>query len=186
MAFGIFGRPRQGGSQNEAAVNVENQLAVRAITEPDIEFVNDAFGMAFTWTSTDAAANGEESIYVENGDNLRELHISHVYCSGDTASIYSLIGVTSGTAAGTTITAKTMNRQETGITPEGTFFGNAAVTGSVDGDVLMIKEVGASITIDLVPEGGIILGKGNAIAVRQTATNALNITIVGFYEAKVV
>lgn len=183
MPFGgIFGRPRTGGAQNEAAVNGENQLIVRAITEPDIEFVSEE-GFAFTWSSSDAAAAAEESIYIENSDNLRELHISEVWCSGSADALWELVAVTSGTAAGTAITAKSMNRQFS-VLPQGTFLGNAAVTGSVDGDVLMFKEALANIAINIAPVGGVILGIGNAIAVRQDATNNVNITVVGFYESK--
>ncbi len=179
----ISGSPRGGGAIHEMAVNPENQGEVRAITEPDIEFISDIEGRAFTWTSTDASANGEENIYIENGDAQRELHISEVWCSGDAAALWTLVGATSGTAAGTSITAKSMNRQFN-ITPLGTFFGDAEVTGSVAGDALMIKEALADTAINLAPIGGIILGQGNAIAVFQDATNNINVTVVGFYEAK--
>ncbi len=185
MGFSIWGRPRGGGPVSEAAVNFENQLEVRAITEPDIEFISDAEGRAFTWSSTDASAAGEECIYIQNGDAIRELHIVQVWCSGDAAALWTLVGQTSGTAAGTPITAKSMNRQFS-FTPLGTFLGDAEVTGTVAGDALMIKETIANTAIDLAPIGGIILGQGNAIAVFQDATNNINVTIVGFYEAKAV
>lgn len=186
MGFSIFGRPRSGGSINEAAVNEVNQLEVRAVSERDIEFVSDAFGLAFAWISSDAAASGEESIYIQNGDAQRELHITQIHCQGSIDAIYDLIGVTSTTAAaGTNITAKSLNRQFN-IIPDGVFKGDAEVTGSLTGDLLMRHSGLANTTVDIAPAGGVILGKGNAIAVRQDGTNTLKITVIGFYEKKAV
>jgi len=172
------------GTGAKVKVEADNALLVDAHTIPRGAFVSEQDGQTYAWTSTDATSAAEESIYVQNTSSDSELHIDKIILAGVEATVHAVLLVTGGTPAGTTITGVNMNKGSSN-TAAATALGNAAVTGSVVGDIVAQAYHAAlgSMTIDF--EGELILGQDDAIAVRTVAgtDGIVYITIIGFYDS---
>ncbi len=63
------------GSGVKAEVNAENELVVRAITEPEIEHASGKLGTAYSWDSTELNLTaGETFLYVQNTGSVPLRH----------------------------------------------------------------------------------------------------------------
>ena len=89
--------------------------------------------------------------------------------------------MTSGTAAGTTLTYQNPNL-DSGISNNGTFFGNASVTGSLSGNALFGVSVLANTQHDTFLEGSLQLANTDEIAITVTGTSpTVYITVIAFW-----
>ena len=161
-------------------VTSQGQAVVRAITETDIENASNE-GLAFSWSSTYSATGGQEIISLQNDDAGRHLHISRIQISTDTASLFTLLEVTSGTPGGTGITAQNLNL-DSGKAAEETAFGNASVTGSLTGNILELLRVGADGIGLMDLQSSLILAKNDIVAITMATTGVPAVTIFGHYE----
>ena len=161
-------------------VTKDGHLTTVAITESGFEHASEEDGAAFSWASSYGASAAEEVISIQNDDNDRHLHISHIEVGSDLASLFTLFEVTSGTPAGTTITAQNLNL-DSGKVAEETSFGNASVTGSLSGNNLGFVYVPASQSKTIELLSGLILAKNDIIAITQGSSGICAVNIYGFY-----
>ena len=169
------------GSGSLAQVNKDNQLVTQSIALTDIEFISKDKGRAFSWSSTLATGGTNvEVIYIKNTSPTRQLIIDEIIVGATANCIWTLFEVTSGTAAGTTITPQNLNLSS-GNTAEATSFGNAAVTGSLSGNTLTYELSLANDSQTLELKDSIILGLNNEIALTASANTTVYITIFGYY-----
>jgi hypothetical protein len=178
MAFKILDGRGQG---HESHVNQDNQLVVRAISQPDIEFVSEEKGRAFSWTSTFTTGGAnQEIISIKNTDTTRDLVIKEIVVSSSVNQVWTLFEVTSGTATGTTITAQNLNLGS-GKVASSTAFGNAEVTGSLSGNNLLYACSPAVEEVELDIMGSLILGLNDEIAITASSAGTVYATVLGFY-----
>ncbi len=89
--------------------------------------------------------------------------------------------VTSGTAAGTTLTYQNPNINS-GTIKSSTLFGNASVTGTLTGNTLFSVSVLANTTHETFVEGAIQLRNSDEIAITVTGSSpTIHVTVVGFW-----
>ncbi len=161
-------------------VTKDGHATVVAITETGFEHASEEEGLAFSWVSSFGALAGEETISIQNDDNDRHLHISHVEYGNDLATLLTFFEVTSGTPGGTSITAQNLNLAS-GKVAEETAFGNLAVTGSLSGNNLGLGYVPASQSVRFDWLSGLILAKDDKFAITQGSSGICAVTVYGFY-----
>jgi hypothetical protein len=168
------------GKGNVAHVNDDNQLVVRAITQPDVEFYSEIKGDAYTWNSSYSATGGQEVISLKNTSSSKDLIIEEIIVGSTVNQVWTLFEVTSGTAAGTTITGQNLNLGSGNVASQ-TAFGNASVTGSLTGNNILFAQSLANEGKILDLKGALILKLGDEIALTANTTGTVYVTIVGFY-----
>lgn len=170
------------GSGNKARVNDDKQLAVAAVVESEIEFISHTQALAFSWTSSFATGGTDiECLYLTNTSATHHIHVSKIFLSSDTNTKFTVFRVTSGTAAGTTITPENLNFGS-GITASATAFGDAAVTGSLSGNTILPVRALANNGKDIDFLGALLIQQGEAIAVTSSASATIEATIWGYFE----
>ena len=110
--------------------------------------------------------------------------ITRILLGASVAGVWTLIEVTSGTAAGTTLTYQNPNL-DSGVAHSGTFFGNAAVTGSLAGNNLILAVTPANTTANIFLEGSLQLANNDEIAITFSADGTVYITVIGLWEIPV-
>lgn len=168
------------GTGYSVGVTDSNQLKVNAEVQTEMHFHSSEEGTSFSWASTFATGGSNvEVIYIKNTDD-KKLHL-HGFLMGSTvAQVWTIFKVTSGTAAGTTITPVNL-RLASGITKNNTSLGNAAVTGSLSGDTLYLATSPANETFTLDTEGALLLEKGDEIAITASANGTVYVTVWGHW-----
>lgn len=171
------------GTGRLAKVSTEHRLLTRSVSEGPLEDASERGDAAYFHT-TYAASTGEEIISIKNGESEKVLHISRVLWSTTVNSRFTLFEVTSGTAAGTTLTYQNPNL-DSGIDNSGTFFGNASVTGSLAGNNLLQVSVLANTQHETFLEGSLQLSNGDEIAITVTGTSpTVYVTVIGFWHSE--
>lgn len=176
------------GGGKSAEVNKDNRLVTKSFIESDFD---DAIGNinredGYTLTSTFATGTTDvEVIYLKNISTTQNIIIDTTEFSSSVATLWTLINVNSGTAAGTTGTARNMN-MDTGNTAAAriTAFANAAVTGSLSGNTLAIKQTGASSDSNFNTEGIFILGTNDEITLTASADGTVAVTMYFHFKNK--
>ena len=97
---------------------------------------------------------------------------------------WDLLEVTGGTPAGTVLTFINPN-MASGTVNTATAFGNAAVTGSVVGDTIMLLRTLADTSYEFFIEGAIVLGNTDKFAISFSASATVYLTVGGFWEEEV-
>ena len=174
MAGPITGRGVDGkGGVNEAAIDSQSRLHVRAVTEDDFQHAIDE-GVGYFMTSSYNLTGGEEALSLKNdGVNL---HMDSVTVSNAVTGKVSLIQQTSATAAGgTAITARN------GIlggpdAPDITAFGDASVTGSLTGNTYLQQDIPATSPYTFETDG-LIIPLGQVLFVRFEASGVVNVDV---------
>jgi len=169
----IDGRGPDGkGGINEMAVDAEGRADVRAITEDDYRHAVDE-GIGYTLYSTYSLTGDEEALSIQNdGANV---HIDRVVVSTSATGVVSVMRMTSGTPAGTPITAKNSFAGKP-IMPDIPAFGNASVTGSVVGDTIDAQDVGTTAPYAFELDG-YILPTTEVMFVRFATTGIVHVTV---------
>ena len=164
--------PGEGGGINEQFVDKEGRAGTRALAESDQQHAVEE-GTAFTFLSDDGSAQaGEETWYLKNdGDNL---HIDRIEVSTDTSGTFRVMRQTSGTAAGTVMLGRNMIAGR-GDMSDVTAFGSNEVSGSVDGDDIVVHDIPTSTPYTFQLDG-YILPSGQAVFVRTVVNGAVLIT----------
>lgn len=171
------------GGASKAKVDDENALVTNSRVIPRATFVSEDKGDAYAWTSTDATSAAEESISIQNTSTSQNLHIEKVIFAGVQATVHAVLLVTGGTPAGTPITGVNLNKGSSN-TAAATAFGDAAVTGSVVGDIIAQAYHVALGSVQIEFGGEVILGQDDTIAVRTVAgtDGIVYVTIIGYYD----
>ena len=170
------------GKGNEAKVDSNNRLHVKAITESDLEAAAED-GNTFSWSNATYNYTGADTILaVKNTDTSKNLHITKVLCSGDTATNVQIHLITAAyTSAGTEVTGTNLNGNSNNVANAE---GYADETGNTQGSLIANQYIvagGESSITDL--EGAVILGQNHAIGVDfVTVGAAAYVTILGHYE----
>ena len=140
-------------------------------------------GQAYIWNSFDAAAAvGEYTIYVKNTSTTGNLIIKEATISPGVAMTMKFSTVT-GTAAGTAITGYNLNRNS-GNDASAVAFGDAAVTGLTEDQVVQVVMIPALETRHIDFHDAFILGQNDAIAIEcdVNAGGLVYLQIVGYFE----
>lgn len=164
--------PTGGGGINELAIDKEGRAATRAVTEGDMAHGIDN-GIGYTLYSAYSLTGGEEAISLQNDG--ADIHVERIVVSTAATGLVSVMRKTSGTPAGTTITAKNL-RLGLANMPDITAFGNNSVTGTVDGDTLDAQEVPTDVPYTFVLDG-LLIPRGEVLFVRFAVTGVINATM---------
>lgn len=176
------------GAGKSAEVDSNNRLVTKSFFESDFD---DAIGTitrqdGYTLTSTFATGTTDvEVISLKNISTTQNIIIDTTEFSSTVATLWTLFEVTSGTAAGTTGTARNMNL-DSGNTAAAriTAFANASVTGTLTGNTLAIKQTGASSDSNFNTEGIFILGTNDEISLTASANGTVAVTMYFHFKDK--
>ncbi len=165
------------GGVNQQAVDRSGRGVVRADTETDMNHAM-GIGLGYIFYSTDDAGAGEETLYLQNLGN--DVHIHKIIVSTAASGVVSVMHQTSGTAAGTALVGRNglLGRSKM---PDVSAFGNASVTGVVDGVTLSAHDLGTSSPFIFDMED-LILPDTEAIFVRIAEAAIVHITLFCFRE----
>jgi len=165
------------GGINEQFVDAEGRAGVRSLSQTDQSHAVEE-GTAFILYSTDDAGNGEESWYVQNDG--RDLHVARIEISTAASGIFTIMRQTSGTAAGTVLVGRNAKLGLANL-DDITAFGNASVTGSVDGDAIVGHDINTTLPY-IFQLDDLIIPKGQALFVRTATAAIVHITGYVHYE----
>lgn len=173
------------GKGNQAEVNINNQLVVRAITQTEADFVSDMLGNAYSWASGtyNPATTGDTILLVKNTSDTLNLHINSIWLStaAETRVVIHLV-TADVTVIGTTITGTNLNTNSNNVAPA-----EAArdETGNSQGSVIWSGEIQAATNpYEVRFDGAILLGKNISIGVDYVADpTACDVTILGHFES---
>ena len=173
---------KSGDNGNVANVTDEKKLEVAAVSESSLEFASKSNSCAFSWVSTYAATGGDEVISIKNTSTSKALIIDEVVVGCSAASVFTLFHVTTGTAAGTVLTARNLDLSSGGTAPD-TAFGNASVTGGLSGTTVAIDGVTAGMFEPLDLKGSLVLRQNDEIAITSSVTGTVYVTVIGHFKA---
>lgn len=137
----------------------------------------------YVWNSFDAAAAvGEYSIYLQNTSVNKNLIIKEIILSPGVDMTFKIATVT-GTAAGTPIIGINLNRNS-GNDASANAFGDAAVTGLTEENVMFVRHVSALKSEHVDVHDAFILGQNDNVAVEcdVNAGGLVYIGITGYFE----
>lgn len=172
----------------QAAVNSDNEMEVHADSNPRGSFVSKDNGRAFVWTSAYSASTAsDEIIYLRNTSVSLRLYIDEIVLGAAVAGLYEVFDVSdSTTPGGATSSGQNLNLAS-GIVPDSSSIGNAAVTALTLGDRIGLIRIGASDSKEFLFADELILGQNDAIAVTftidTTSPGNVNAMIRGYYDA---
>lgn len=178
MAIGLEGT--DGAHTFKAGVNSEGELKVRSTSISVLEHSAEHDERAFTWTNlTYNYSAGDTILLVKNTSSSRELHITSVIASGDTATQVILHCPASITPAGTSVVGVNLNRKS-GKTADA--IAMADETANSLGPIIESVFMGVNAAVHTAGEAIIILGTNDQIAVDfVTVGAAALVTIIGYY-----
>jgi hypothetical protein len=172
----------RGVTGNIPDVTDDHQLKIIGAVESDLEYASEVKGKAYTWTSSFATGGTDvEVISIKNTSSTDILVIDEIVVASVLTCVFTLFEVTSGTAAGTSITGQNLNLSS-GLSASATAFGDAAVTGSLSGNTLAYESVAATDSQTLDTKGGLILGQDDEIAITASANTTVYVTVIGHYK----
>ncbi len=174
----ITGKSTTGtGGINQMSVDRSGRGVVRADTETDMNHAM-GIGLGYIFHSTDDAGAGEETLYLQN--NGFDIHLHKIIVSTAASGVVSVMHQTSGTAAGTELIGRNgiLGRPKM---PNVTAFGNASVTGTVDGVTLHSQDIGTSSPFVFDMED-LLIPDTEAVFVRIATAGIVHITLFCFRE----
>jgi len=161
----------------------DGRLNVSARSDERIFYNSRDVEQTYVWKSFDSAAAVDEySIYLQNTSTSANLIIKEVQLVPGVAMTFKISTVT-GTAGGSAITGYNLNRNS-GNAAAANAFGNAAVTGLTESEVIVVAAVGALSTEHIAFHDALILGQNDNIAVEcdVNAGGLVYIQIIGYFE----
>ena len=168
------------GTGARAVVDNEGHLIVNSIVLTELAHQSDAHGLSFTWTSTHVTSAGDVEFISIRNDADENLHIDNIIWGSSIAQQFTLLEVTGGTPAGSTITAQNLNLIS-GVSKTNTAFGTTSVT-ALTGNTLLVTRVAASQAMVVDMHDALILGTGDTIAVSALVAASVEISITGFWD----
>ena len=158
------------GKNGDASVSDVQRLNVSAKTQPRIFYVSRDDGGAYNAVYDDiTAAAGEYTMYLKNTSSTRNIHIADIEFHSVENVKWKVWSVSGTAAAGETVTPSELNLSK-GIPADCiAMAGNTAITGLSTVAQLGSHRSQANGDSDMMFEGALILGPGNAIAVEYDA-----------------
>lgn len=165
----------------KAEVNPENELVVRAITEPELEHAS-ASGDAYSWDSTELNLSaGETFLYVRN-DGDTPLILDRIDFNGSNVICFWDIGIGTATTApaGTVVTGINLNTIFSTKAADATAFSDE--TAVADAPIVTRVKTGVDQHHQHILTG-IILGKNHYIQINQeTTSDSGSVILFGHFE----
>ena len=175
-----MGKIQGAGDNQEANVNSKGRLEVAAFSEDVLQDAAD-IGNAYTFSSTFSASGGEEVLSFKNTSASLHFHGHGIFLGNTVDTLWTFFKVTSGTAAGTTLTPRNLDIGSADNAPA-TVFGNASVSGSLSGNTLYYFYTLANATPAYFPfAGGLRIGENQEIAITTDAGGVVAVTLVGLF-----
>lgn len=169
-----------GNTGNEANVNEEKELEVRAINETELEHAS-VKGTAYSWDSTELDIDaGDTMLFVKNTSDTplvldrAIVNGSNVICTWDFG-----IGALTTTPSGTGVTGVNLNEIFASAVAEADAFSDE--TAVADANVILRVKTPVSNTV-VVNLDGVILGKNHYIQINQeTESTSGSVCLIGHY-----
>ena len=170
----------EGYEGNPIGADEWGNIKARAITRSEM---NDASaqGKAFAWSSTYTTAGAESVLYIKNTSASSNMELHSIILGSSANTIFTLYQAT-GTAAGTAITGANLNLGST-KSAEASSYGNAAVTGLTNGNVLSRIRILANYSDRFDFEGSIIVPPNTAVVLGVSALITFEATIYGHFNS---
>lgn len=165
-----------------ASVSSSNRLNSSTKANPRIYYISRDDGQAFSFTSEYSATSGDYVIYLKNTNADKQIVISGIWLSSDNNAKWCIDKV-SGTASGTEITGRSLNFTKNNLS-DSTSIGDNAVSGLTKTfSVAPLRGMGFTTNpVDF--KETLILGNGDAIAVKYTGTSGDISATIGMYFEK--
>jgi len=168
------------GTGSKARVTPGNRLETAARTNPRIAYISRDDGESYTWSHQYDHDAADTILLVSNSSTTKKLYIHFVAIGADTATRWTVHSPAYPTLAGSAITAVNINRTS-GSTADAEAYGDE--TGNSQANILVNGMVPANSTVSMFPEGSIILGYHDCIAVDLVTAGTMGtVTIAGYYE----
>jgi len=168
------------GGGTQATVTHDNRLETTARTSPRIAYISKDDGLSFTWSHAYDYDANDTILLVSNSSTTKNLSIHTIAVGTDTATRFTVHSPAYPTLAGTLVTGTNPNRTS-GAVADAEAYGDE--TGNTQGDIIFNGMLIGTGTAIIAPEGSIILGYHDCIAVDfVTAGTMGTVTITGYYE----
>lgn len=168
------------GSGTQATVTHDNRLETTARTSPRIAYISKEDGLSFSWSHFYDYDAADTILLVSNSSTTRKLFIHTISIGSDTATRFTVHSPAYPTLAGTIVTGVNLNRTS-GAIADAEAYGDE--TGNTQGNVIFNAMVPATASVILPPEGTIVLGYHDCIAVDLVTAGTMGtVTITGYYE----
>jgi len=169
------------GNAKQLHITDDNRADVSARSTPRIAYVSKDNGDSYTWSHAYNYAAGDTILLLSNSSTAKKLYIHSISVGSDTATRFTIHFPDYPTLAGTVVIGTNTNRLSGNIA-EAEAYGNE--TGAAaQGVVLAEGMIGAGQTATKQPDGTIILGYHNCIAVDLVTIGAMGVvTISGYFE----
>jgi len=168
------------GNGASAAVTDDNRLDVSSRTTPRIAYVSKDDGQSFTWSHFYDYDAADTILLLSNSSTTKKLYIDTIFVGSDTATRFTVHSPAYPTLAGTLVTGTNTNRSSGNIA-DAEAYGDE--TGNTQANVIAHGMVVGTGTIGLMPNGTIILGYHDCIAVDLVTAGAMGtVTIAGYFE----
>lgn len=152
------------GTGYKASVNKANQLEVRAIVNPFLQYESEVFGNAFVWTSGIVSGAADSTLLLIKNDANGPLHIDRVVLSCASNEIFTVHLPINVSVTGTTVVGINSNTGS-GNTADAT--AAHSETNNTQGDVYGVFHVAANSPF-VYDVRGLFLDKGQSVAVDVT------------------
>jgi len=168
------------GSGAQAHVTPDNRLDVSSRTSPRIAYISKDEGRSFTWSHFYDYDAADTILLVSNSSTTRKLYIHTIAVGSDTATRFTIHSPAYPTLAGTVVTGVNPNRTS-GSIADAEAYGDE--TGNMQANVIFNGMLIATGTSIVKPEGSIILGYHDCVAVDLVTAGTMGtVTITGYYE----
>lgn len=161
----------------------DGRMNVSSRSDSRSYYVSRDNGQVYTFNSEFDAVSGQEVIYIKNTSSTKKLFISQIILGAGSEADWEVFEVTSGTAAGTSVTPKNLNLSSSNDAAS-TVFGNAQVTGSLSGDTISHIISSSATSVRLSYGDALILGQNDDISITysSSASSEVEVTVQGFFE----
>ena len=168
------------GKGTQTKVTHDNRLETTARTSPRIAYISKDDGLSFTWSHFYDYDAADTILLVSNSSTTKKLFIHTIAVGTDTATRFTVHSPAYPTLAGTLVTGTNVNRTS-GAVADAEAYGDE--TGNTQGDVIFNGMLIATGTAIIAPEGSIVLGYHDCIAVDLVTAGTMGtVTITGYYE----
>lgn len=171
-------------SQSGQEVTADGHALVEGIGKSDLQFHSTNLGQAYSVVSQHTTTGSDENfISFQNTSSSDFFIIDKIVVGSSVANKFVFFEVTSGTPAGTEVTAKNTSLSS-GNVADIVAYGNAEVTGSISGDAALVGRVTAGGTAILDVAGAFVMGKNNIYAISAASVGDVECTVIGHFRDK--
>jgi hypothetical protein len=164
-----------------AEVNTENQLVVRAISEPELEHAA-SFGKAYAWDSLELDIDtGDTMLFIKNTGSTTLILDRIIFNGSNVICTWTvLLGTATTTPSGTAVAGVNLNTGFASVSPDTISLSDE--TAVADGSIIARVKTPVS-GHEVFDATGIILAKNHYIQVNQiTESTSGSVIIVGHFQ----